>query len=204
MSMGVRFVPYDRRAPQGVRAMTVTFRPWKAIVCAMFLTLGVVSTASAQKVLLCAADDTAATEDVRAKLVATGLLSQVDVLDARTGPTPSLATLLTYDAILTWSNYPYGEPDAMGTALAGYVSAGHGVVQAVFSVTTDPSLALTGRWGTGGFNAFASSSIDFGDSLTLVPTQPAHPILDGVIGVNGGSTTFFHTNATVGPCPTIR
>jgi len=183
--------------------MTVTFRPWKAIVCAMFLTLGVVSTASAQKVLLVAAEETASTEDVRAKLVATGLLSQVDVLDARTGPTPSLATLLTYDAILTWSDFPYGEPDALGTALAGYVDAGHGVVQAVFSVATDPSLALGGRWGAWGFNAFASGEINFVDSLTLVPVQPAHPILDGVIGVNGGSTTFFLQNAVPGACSSL-
>jgi len=183
--------------------MTVTFRSWKAIVCAMLLTLGVVSPASAQKVLLVAAEDPASTEDVRAKLAATGLLSQVDVVDARTGPTPSLATLLTYDAILTWSDFPYGESDALGTALAGYVDAGHGVVQAVFSVTADPSLALGGRWSAWGFNAFASGDINFMDSLTLVPTQPAHPILDGVIGVNGGSTTFFHQNAVPGACASI-
>src|SRR5262249_43154851 len=92
----------------------------------MFATL-VPSQAFAQKVLLVAGEDPALVAEVQSKLTATGMFTQVDVADGLQTTAPDLTG---YDAVLTWSDAPYGGPDALGNALADFVDHGHGVVQA--------------------------------------------------------------------------
>ncbi len=89
--------------------------------------------------------------DPRDKILATGLFSEVAIINA-TGigdgvGTPPLETLLEYDAIITWSNASYDDAVSMGDVLADYVDAGGGVVVAVFANTsTNSARFLQGRW----------------------------------------------------------
>ena len=126
--------------------------------------------------------------DPRDKLLATGLFSQVDIINA-TGigdgvGTPPLETLLEYDAVLTWSNASFENAVTMGDVLADYVDAGGGVVVGVFANTsTNPARFLQGRWNSepgyiaipqnGGF--VDGTSAGLGEILV-----PDHPILEGV------------------------
>jgi hypothetical protein len=136
--------------------------------------------------------------DPRDKLVATGLFSAVDIINA-TGigdgvGTPPLETLLEYDAVLTWSNTSFEDAVSMGNVLADYVDAGGGVVVGVFANTsTNAARFLQGRWNSepgyiaipqnGGF--VDGTAAGLGEVLV-----PGHPILDGV-------NSFFN-NAPIG------
>src|SRR5688500_13131178 len=83
------------------------------------------SIAFAQRVLLLHSElsDAAGPEDVRTKLFGTSAFTQVDVINARTS-TPSLETLLAYDAVLVWSDFPFANPTVLGDVLADYVDQG--------------------------------------------------------------------------------
>ncbi|MEE8467696.1 MAG: hypothetical protein V3T22_04540, partial [Planctomycetota bacterium] len=62
-------------------------------------------------------------KDVVTKILATGLFDTVDWLDA-SAVTPSLAQLLAYDAVLTYTDAGgYFDPVAMGDILADYSDA---------------------------------------------------------------------------------
>lgn len=127
--------------------------------------------------------------DPRDKIMATGLFSQVDIINATgigdgTG-TPELATLMQYDAVIVWSNVSFVDSVAMGDVLADYVDAGGGVVVALFAnTTTTTNRNLAGRWQDplGGYIA-----IPQGGGFTIETTAslgeilvPGHPILEGV------------------------
>lgn len=136
--------------------------------------------------------------DPRDKILATGLFSQVDIINA-TGigdgvGTPPLATLLEYDAVITWSNASYDDAVTMGDVLADYVDAGGGVVVAVFANTsTNAARFLQGRWlSEPGYIAIPQNG-GFVDGTAAGLGQVLvenHPILEGV-----GS---FFNNAPVG------
>ncbi len=139
--------------------------------------------------------------DPRDKLMATGLFSAVDIINA-TGigdgvGTPALETLLPYDAVLTWSNTSFDDAVSMGDVLADYVDAGGGVVVAVFANTSaNPARFLQGRWlSEPGYIAIPQNGgfVD-GTAAGLGEVLVAdHPILSGVdsffnqapIGSNG-------------------
>lgn len=126
--------------------------------------------------------------DPRDKILATGLFSEVAIINA-TGigdgvGTPPLETLLEYDAVITWSNASYDDAVSMGDVLADYVDAGGGVVVAVFANTSANSVRfLQGRWlsepgyiaipQNGGF--VDGTAAGLGEVLV-----EDHPILNGV------------------------
>jgi hypothetical protein len=66
---------------------------------------------------------------------AAGGVATVDYFDARVA-TPSVATLLQYDAVHTWSNFPYADNAAFGNNLAQYNDQGGTVVLGVFCTYT--------------------------------------------------------------------
>lgn len=69
--------------------------------------------------------------DVQAKLTATGRFSSVGLIDV-VNTTPTLATLIQYQAVLVYPDAPYFNATALGNVLADYFDAGGGVVEAVF------------------------------------------------------------------------
>ncbi|MBL8734463.1 MAG: hypothetical protein JNN13_18955 [Planctomycetes bacterium] len=134
---------------------------------------------------------------VQTTLLATGYFSAVDIIDVTTagGGTPSLSTLLQYDALLCWTNTTPANNNTWGDVLADYVDAGGGVVVAVFansSLTTGRNIG--GRWQTGYEVVLDQSGSSSGAGGTLGTVHvPGHPSLAGV-------TTF--TAGTIGSRPT--
>ena len=51
----------------------------------------------------------------------------VDLFDAHVA-TPTLQQLSPYNIVLTWTNYPYADSNAMGNVLADYQDSGAGIV----------------------------------------------------------------------------
>ena len=135
-------------------------------------------------------------DDVVAKLAATSAFSQVDVFNANSG-TPTLAQLLSYDAVLVYSDGTnFSNPTLLGDRLADYADAGGGVVVATFATVN--SLSLQGRIVTGGYLPYIAGSQSDGTSLTLVADIPGHPLLSGVSSFNGGSMSY-HGIVTLAP-----
>jgi hypothetical protein len=175
--------------------MTTDARRWFGVIFAVVYWLGFSVNASAQKIALLSAESPALAADVRAKLTSAGLadVTIIDVADVGTlplPPTPTLAELLQYDAILTWSDEDYAAPGPLGDVLADYVDSGRGVVQAVFSFHPTLPMRLDGRWRTEAYEPFSFSAARRLAGMTLVATQPLHPILSGVASFNGGSSGF--------------
>jgi hypothetical protein len=151
--------------------------------------------AFAQKVLLLHADEEVLAEDVKSKLAGTGGFSQIDVIDFDSNADPTaltLATLMEYDAVLTWSDDCYADVGALGDVLADYSDQGGGVVQASFSFYDDCH-GLDGRWQTGGYQVFTEGQVAVGMPLTLVADQPGHPLLAGITNFSGGTGSFHNT-----------
>ena len=74
-------------------------------------------------------------------------IAVVDAMDIRSSG-PTLATLLTYDVVITWSNYVYYNATVWGDLLADYVDAGGRVILSEFAI--DPNWGLHGRIISGG------------------------------------------------------
>lgn len=74
----------------------------------------------------------------------------VDYFDARIG-TPTLAQLLNYSWVITWTNLPYENEVLFGDNLADYVDAGGNVILGVFTSYTS-GIFLSGRIMTPGYS----------------------------------------------------
>ena len=126
---------------------------------------------------------------IRELLAAYGDLGAVDRFDARV-TTPTLAELLPYEVVLTWSDLEYANAAALGDVLADYVDAGGKVINSHFSMSPDVGWALAGRfvdesyvamWGTTGYVHGCLGTFD-----------PLHPIMAGVSAV-------CDSNGAIGP-----
>ncbi|MBZ0266417.1 carboxypeptidase regulatory-like domain-containing protein [bacterium] len=125
--------------------------------------------------------------DVVAKLEGTELFESVTILDAR-NVVASLEELMEFDAVLSWSDWGYVDPTAIGNVFADYVDEGYGVVTAIFE-TGD--LRLGGRWQAEEYFAFPVSWVNWGPPETLGEVfDPGHPIMDGVETFDGGEASF--------------
>ena len=186
--------------------VTVCFRIWLGAALAVLFWVSNPIDAAAQKIALISAESPVEAADVRAKLISAGL-TDVTIIDVANRtvpppPTPTLADLLQYDAILTWSDYSYTAPSALGDVLADYVDAGRGVVQAMFSFNPSVPLRLDGRWRSGAYEPFTFSLTQRVRNLTIVKTQPLHPILNGVATFDGG-TSSYHGIVTTQGCADV-
>jgi len=161
--------------------MTASFRFLIGAVLAVLLSALFPVDVHAQKIALLHADSATRADAVRTKLIAAGL-TDVTVIDvgggSTTSTTPMLADLQQYQAILTWSNFGYLNPDLLGDTLAQYVDEGGGVVQAAFSFDLSAA-GLGGRWDAEQYSVFTSATAVPGFNLIWVATQPTHPILNG-------------------------
>lgn len=126
--------------------------------------------------------------DPRDKLMGTGKFNSVTIISTTPyggGHIPTLAELMQYDAVLTWSNDSHSDSVALGNVMADYADAGGGVVVAVFTnTTTNDARKLLGRWQdeqyyliqpASGFRAGLDGGVSMGEKL-----EPDHPILRDV------------------------
>jgi len=120
---------------------------------------------------------------------------------------PTLADVRAYDVVITWSNYPYADPDALGDLLADYADAGGHVIVMPFAMSQGQR-RLGGRFvkenylplrSTGAGNHFATAwfrSSEAGDSASSPPLAiQHHPILQGVKSVSD----YFRDVVTLTP-----
>ena len=128
-----------------------------------------------QVLLVCADDDPC--EPLASQLMAFGDLGSVDSFDAH--DTPSLADLLAYDVVLTWNNYNYADPTALGDVLADYVDAGGKVINMQFSLN---QWGLQGRFMSGNYTAMKGSENTL-DYACLGTFDASHLIMDGITSV---------------------
>jgi len=138
--------------------------------------------------------------DPQSKLMGTGKFNSVTIVDCVTR-TPTLAELLNYDAVITWSNVNYFNNVALGDVLADYVDAGGGVVVAVYAnSTTTANRYLAGRWITGGYEVIPSrSGTTTGQQFLGQILVPGHPIMEGVNTFDGGTSSARPTTTEVTP-----
>lgn len=127
-------------------------------------------------------------------LQASGQFAVVDWINTVAPPTgvgtPSLATLLQYDAVMVWTNLTPQNNNALGDVLADYVDAGGGVVVTVFAnSTTTAGRNIGGRWQTGYEVILDQSGNATGSGHTLGTVHvPSHPVMAGVTSFVGGTT----------------
>jgi len=128
--------------------------------------------------------------DVQTYLAPFSDLAVIDIVDVWSS-TPSLATLLNYDAVLVWSDSSYFNPVALGNVLANYVDAGGGVVLATFS-WYGPSYDLEGRIITD-YSPFAQQDDNLYTTADMSWYNAGHPIMEGVSVV----AEYYRDNVTL-------
>ncbi len=111
--------------------------------------------------------------------------------------TPTLETMLAYDAVVVIAEEPFDDPVALGDVLANYVDSGGKVVQTVPTFYSMP----TGLWGIQGRFADEGYSplIGTGDATTyagLGTHEATHPIMHGV--VHAGDSLRQHVEIAPG------
>jgi hypothetical protein len=148
--------------------------------------------------ILGAETNTITLEGVRTAILSTALATDADIYFI-TANTPTLAELMNYDAVLTWSNNNYYDNVALGNVLADYVDAGRGVVVAVHALSSTNTVRfLSGRWESGGYSIIPSQSGLASGAATLGAIHlPAHPIWEGVssfVSVPANSSRAASTN----------
>lgn len=157
--------------------------------------------AQSKRVLVLGAEnETALLDEVVGTLDATGEFQSVAWINAA-DQTPTLNTLLGYDAVLVWSNWDFHDSTTLGNNLADFVDQGGGVVVAIFATTgLGSSLNLQGRWVSGNYRVMmADAGSTSGQASLGTIHAPGHDILLGVTDFDGGSAGFRGTGANLSP-----
>lgn len=133
------------------------------------------------RVLLLEADyDEEGMSDIKTALEGFGDLSDVDLFDAANG-IPSLTYLLSYDVVITWSNYEYYDAVAIGDVLADYVDSGGKVINLVYALGTNSS-AMQGRFMIEEYTAINGSDSPY-NSACLGSVSSSHPVMSDITDV---------------------
>jgi len=141
-------------------------------------------------------------DDVKAKLLASGVgLGGVTVFDV-SQVTLTLSQLQAFRAVLVYSDGPgYLDAVGQGDALHDYVDGGGGVVIAVF---TNASIPLAGTWVSAGYDAITAlgQNSSFGEQLGT-RYFPSHPLftISPVASFDCGQSSFRSTG-TLAPSST--
>jgi len=139
--------------------------------------------------LLEADDDISGSSPIQDYLLAYEDLGTVDLFDAQTS-TPALSLLQAYDVVVTWSNYVYANPTAIGDVLADYIDSGGKVINTIASMGTH-GWEMMGRFMTQNYTAMNGTSVTYSTSC-LGSNDPSHPIMKGITDV----CDYFRLNGT--------
>lgn len=127
-------------------------------------------------------------DDVRSKLLGSGLFEAVDLFDAAAA-TPTLVQLRPYDAALVVNQAAWQSAANLGTVMQQYVDEGYGVVQTCFTTAGLPGSNLAGGW-TASYNSITFGASTSGQASLGTIALPDHPIVNGVSVFNGGSSSY--------------
>jgi hypothetical protein len=125
-------------------------------------------------------------------------VTSVDLFDARVN-TPTLAQLLPYELVVTFSNSPYGNNTLLGDNLASYYDGGGVVVQMGFSFYSSGTYGVGGRWLSDGYSPYNySTTLVLNVPFTLGTYNAGHPLMAGVtaLGSNFQNVVTLATGAT--------
>lgn len=131
-------------------------------------------------------DASQAHENIAADLFATGLFETVDTYNAsvQIGDQPSLAQIMTYDAVLVQGNASFLNAVTLGDDMAAFAASGGGVILSAYSLVnynTYIKSMLLGEWQNGGdwhivYNQVLEFEfIDCGDGIGTI-YEPDHPV----------------------------
>lgn len=143
-----------------------------AIAVAFFASAGAAQ--AGLNIAILASDDQV--NDPQAAFMATGLFDSVTTINVANS-TPALADLAGYDGVFAYTNAGPADPTAFGDLLADFADLGRGVVLATYSLSSP--WAIGGRIMTSGYSPLTNESNGY-IFEALVPTDPSHPIFNGV------------------------
>ncbi len=170
-----------------------------ALLAATALLFGAPALAQLPDVAIVAAASASTTNcrytDVQAYLTASAKFNSVTIVDC-VAATPSVADLMNFDAVITWSNVNYLNSTTLGDNMADYVDMGGGVVVAVFGVSsTSVDRSLQGRWITGGYEIIQTQLGGPANPASLgTILDPSHPTVAGVAALT--ATNAFRPQPT--------
>jgi hypothetical protein len=175
-----------------MRKLTVLIATLAALIALSMANIRVSQglTSGSIRVALLGSEDIADIANVQAYLAPFSDLVVIDTVDVRSS-TPSLATLLNYDALLVWSNYAFFDSIALGDVLADYVDLGGGVVLGTFA-WYGPSWDLEGRIMTD-YSPFVQAGDSWYTTANLGVYDSSHPIMQDVTTVS----EYFRDNVTL-------
>jgi len=165
-------------------------------------TLWVTTQASSQtKALIAFGDLPAYVWELRDTLLrhdSSSIFSTIDTINVSSngGRNLSLSNLVAggYGVVLTFSDYAYLNPTAMGDTLAAFMEQGGGVVVGVFA--DDPGWGMGGRYSTQ-YMPFPKLNVAPNAGTLGTVDQPTHPIMQGISAISVGNyrsatTTMQH------------
>lgn len=119
---------------------------------------------------------------------------------------PKPEDLAGYDAVLTYTENPYNNPDVVGDVLADFVDAGGGLV--VMAHAFSQSHAIGGRLVADGYLPFTTNGADSGVAGPMAMNRlpdplGIHEIFLSVIRVYGGFGAFHSTGIQATPGVTV-
>lgn len=130
--------------------------------------------------------------DVRAKIESSGYFGTVVFRPVQGGTSvPSGSELEGYGAVLVYRSNPFNDATALGDVLADYIDAGFGVVAAPDAFHRDNG--LKGRLISQNYLPFTQGDFASGANLSLIADDALHPLLDGVLSFQGGSSSSHQT-----------
>jgi hypothetical protein len=143
-------------------------------------------------VLIAYSDIAGTPSDLMAQILAEPGVTAVDLFDAFSG-TPTLALLQQYSIVFAFSNNFWFDAVAMGDVLADYEDGGGIVVVSTFAFDSRGGWLLDGRWVTGGYTPYNSTSSFNFNTNTANITDPGHPLMAGVTSL----TAFYRNPVTL-------
>jgi hypothetical protein len=148
------------------------------------------------KVLFAKAEDSGCEGDTTLQTQLAGMpgVTKLDVFNASTG-TPTVAQLDPYDLVVTMDDCDaYIDPTALGNNLADYADHGGVVVQYAYSMHSNASYALAGRWASGGYSPYLGGTA-VNNTVTLGTFDAGSPLMSGVNSL----TSECNTAAALAP-----
>src|SRR5207248_1697607 len=149
-------------------------------------------TPSAFRVLIAYADIAGQPTEIHDQIAAEPGVTAVDYFDAFSG-TPTLTQLEQYNIVYAFSNNGWNDATAMGNVLADYEDAGGEVVVSTFAYDNRGPWLLAGRWVTGGYTPYNSTSQTNFSTNTANITQPGSCLMQGVTTL----TAFYRNGVTL-------
>ncbi|MEZ0327623.1 MAG: HYR domain-containing protein [Fimbriimonas sp.] len=160
-------------------------------------TLALLSVASCvafgENYLILHSTSTAFASDVRAQILATGLVQgNVDIRLA-TSSIPTVSQLRAYDAVLVFSSNGFQNNGLLGDNLADYADLGGGVVVAPLTSSTSGAFRITGRFASSAYSPFTPGATKQFIARRLgVVYDPLHPLMKDVVSFHAGSASLHN------------